>query len=110
MLSLGNVVQMGREEMEIVFLGTGAAIPSKYRNVTGIYLNFFGRGGMLLDCGEGSYGQLRRRFVSIPERLRCVMSRSTVLGMSEFGLSWSCSSKPKFKACPGTKLFACIIH
>ena len=41
----------GRETLEIVFLGTGAAIPAKYRNVTGIYLHMFARGGMMLDCG-----------------------------------------------------------
>lgn len=55
-------MQTGREEVEVVFLGTGAALPSKYRNVTCIYINRFKRGGMLLDCGEGSLGQLTRRF------------------------------------------------
>ena len=55
-------VQAGREEMEVVFLGTGAAIPSKYRNVTGIHLNRFGLGSLLLDCGEGTWGQLVRRY------------------------------------------------
>lgn len=54
-------VQAGRESLEILFLGTGAAMPSKYRNVTATYLHLFSRGGMLLDCGEGTYGQLRRR-------------------------------------------------
>lgn len=48
--------------MEILFLGTGAAVPSKYRNVTATYLHMFAHGGMLLDCGEGTYGQLRRRY------------------------------------------------
>ncbi|KAJ9120156.1 hypothetical protein QFC22_003055 [Naganishia vaughanmartiniae] len=33
--------------------GTGSAIPSKYRN---------GFGGVLLDAGEGTLGQMRRRF------------------------------------------------
>ncbi len=46
----------------MVFLGTGASIPSKYRNVTAIYLHRFAAGGLLLDCGEGTYGQLRRRY------------------------------------------------
>ena len=36
-------MQAGREELEVVFLGTGAALPSKYRNVTGTYLHFFGK-------------------------------------------------------------------
>ena len=42
--------------------GQGAAIPSKYRNVTGIHLNRFGLGSLLLDCGEGTWGQLVRRY------------------------------------------------
>ncbi len=50
------------DELEVTFLGTGASIPSKYRNVSGIYLDFFDRGGVMLDCGEGSHGQLIRRF------------------------------------------------
>eukprot|EP00884_Botryococcus_braunii_P017400 jgi/Botrbrau1/4343/Bobra.0232s0032.1 len=56
------ISQCGRQEMEIVFLGTGAAIPSKYRNVTATYLDLFDRGGLLMDCGEGTYGQLVRRY------------------------------------------------
>ncbi|KAM3348341.1 hypothetical protein ACQJBY_021935 [Aegilops geniculata] len=51
-----------REDMEITFLGTGSSQPSKYRNVSSIYINLFARGGMLLDCGEGTLGQLKRRF------------------------------------------------
>ena len=54
--------QASEEDLEVVFLGTGAAMPSKYRNVTSIYINRFQRGGMLLDCGEGTLGQLTRRF------------------------------------------------
>ena len=57
-----RLAQAGTEELEVVFLGTGAAMPSKYRNVTSIYINRFARGGMLLDCGEGTLGQLTRRF------------------------------------------------
>ena len=45
------VTGLGRNELEIVFLGTGAAIPAKYRNVSGIYVNLFAHGGMMLDCG-----------------------------------------------------------
>lgn len=51
-----------REDMEITFLGTGSSQPSKYRNVSSIYINLFARGGILLDCGEGTLGQLKRRF------------------------------------------------
>eukprot|EP00850_Spirogloea_muscicola_P006326 SM000030S11335 [mRNA] locus=s30:209714:214717:+ [translate_table: standard] len=53
--------EVGREEMELVFLGTGSSQPSKYRNVSSIYVNLFHKGGLLLDCGEGTYAQLKRR-------------------------------------------------
>lgn len=52
-----------REDMEITFLGTGSSQPSKYRNVSSIYINLFTQGGILLDCGEGTLGQLKRRLV-----------------------------------------------
>eukprot|EP01018_Ginkgo_biloba_P002572 Gb_04947 [translate_table: standard] len=51
-----------RENMEIVFLGTGSSQPSKYRNVSSIFVNLFSHGGILLDCGEGTLAQLKRRF------------------------------------------------
>ncbi|KAK8936191.1 hypothetical protein KSP39_PZI013536 [Platanthera zijinensis] len=51
-----------REDMEIVLLGTGSSQPSKYRNVSSIFVNLFSKGSMLLDCGEGTLGQLKRRF------------------------------------------------
>ncbi|KAI4329227.1 hypothetical protein L6164_021514 [Bauhinia variegata] len=51
-----------RDDMEIVLLGTGSSQPSKYRNVSAIYINLFSKGGLLLDCGEGTLGQLKRRY------------------------------------------------
>ena len=52
-----------RGEAELLFLGTGAAAPSKYRNVSGLYLSTTtDDDGMMMDCGEGTLGQLRRRF------------------------------------------------
>lgn len=45
---------------ELLFTGTGSAIPCKYRNVTGMmYKGPDGR-SMLLDVGEGTIGQLLR--------------------------------------------------
>ncbi|KAL8465946.1 hypothetical protein ACS0TY_035159 [Phlomoides rotata] len=51
-----------REDTEIVLLGTGSSQPSKYRNVSSIFINLFSKGSILLDCGEGTLGQLKRRF------------------------------------------------
>ena len=50
------VAGASREELEVTFLGTGAAIPSKYRNVTSIFVNLFDRGCLLMDAG-GRVGQ-----------------------------------------------------
>ncbi|RKN84126.1 ribonuclease Z [Paenibacillus ginsengarvi] len=48
--------------MELYFLGTGAGMPSKERNVTAIALTLYDeRGSMwLFDCGEGTQHQMLR--------------------------------------------------
>lgn len=79
----------------ITFLGTGCAIPSKYRNVTGMYLELERPpvsptacslatekpewDGMMFDCGEGSFGQLYRyangdatRLRELVNKLKCI--------------------------------------
>ncbi|XP_043704195.1 tRNase Z TRZ3, mitochondrial isoform X2 [Telopea speciosissima] len=58
----GCLENITREDMEVVLLGTGSSQPSKYRNVSSIYINLFSKGSLLLDCGEGTLGQLKRRF------------------------------------------------
>lgn len=47
---------------EVVFLGTGSAIPSKFRNVSSVLLRLAEDRSVLMDAGEGTLGQLRRRF------------------------------------------------
>ena len=46
----------------VTFLGTGSAVPSKYRNVSSLLLWPRGvrRDGLLVDAGEGALGQLMR--------------------------------------------------
>lgn len=64
-----------RDELEVVFLGTVSSVPSTLRNVTSIYLDRFHRGGMLLDCGEDTFGQLKRRYGSADaERRVCELA------------------------------------
>lgn len=45
----------------VTFLGTAAALPGKYRNVSSTLVDW-GTAALLLDCGEGTYGQLVRKF------------------------------------------------
>ncbi|EHB11816.1 Zinc phosphodiesterase ELAC protein 2 [Heterocephalus glaber] len=47
---------------EIVFLGTGSAIPMKIRNVSATLINISPDKSLLLDCGEGTFGQLCRHY------------------------------------------------
>ena len=47
-------------EAEIITLGTGSALPSKYRNVSATLLRVPGSGSYLFDCGENTLGQLSR--------------------------------------------------
>ncbi len=48
------------QDAEIICLGTGSALPSKYRNVSATLLRVPGYGSYLLDCGENTIGQLKR--------------------------------------------------
>uniref|UniRef100_K3WRS3 ribonuclease Z n=1 Tax=Globisporangium ultimum (strain ATCC 200006 / CBS 805.95 / DAOM BR144) TaxID=431595 RepID=K3WRS3_GLOUD len=63
--------------MKLIILGTGSAAPSRLRGSTGIYLELKSKAApvavpsdhgdmptdsMLIDCGEGTYGQLWRQF------------------------------------------------
>lgn len=49
--------------LRVTPLGTGSAIPSKYRNVSSTLLHLPDDGGyVLLDAGEGTWGQIARRF------------------------------------------------
>uniref|UniRef100_A0A452G604 Zinc phosphodiesterase ELAC protein 2 n=1 Tax=Capra hircus TaxID=9925 RepID=A0A452G604_CAPHI len=47
---------------EVVFLGTGSAIPMKIRNVSSTLVNISPDTCLLLDCGEGTFGQLCRHY------------------------------------------------
>ncbi|KAL2110982.1 hypothetical protein VUR80DRAFT_487 [Thermomyces stellatus] len=49
-------------DTEITPLGTGSAMPSKYRNVSSTLIRVPGYGAYLLDCGENTLGQMRRAY------------------------------------------------
>ncbi len=62
---LPNDMATGFEEGELYIstLGTGAAIPGKYRNVSSTLLeNNHGKEAIFLDCGEMALGQVYRLF------------------------------------------------
>jgi ribonuclease Z len=53
---------LARPDTEITTLGTGSALPSKYRNVSSTLVRVPGIGNYLFDCGENTLGQLSRVF------------------------------------------------
>lgn len=54
----------GAQDAEVITLGTGSALPSKYRNVSATLVRVPGWGNILLDCGENTLGQLRRVYTA----------------------------------------------
>ncbi|KAM7145362.1 zinc phosphodiesterase ELAC protein 2 [Macrochelys suwanniensis] len=66
-------VRSGRTEHypEIVFLGTGSAIPMKIRNVSSTLINSSSTQSLLLDCGEGTFGQLCRHYGDQVDKILC---------------------------------------
>ncbi|CAG8895237.1 unnamed protein product [Penicillium egyptiacum] len=67
-------------DAEIIALGTGSSVPSKYRNVSATLLKVPGYGYYLLDCGENTLGQLKRVFE--PEELREVLQNLRMIWIS----------------------------
>jgi ribonuclease Z len=58
-------------DAEIITLGTGSALPSKYRNVSATLVRVPGYGNYLFDAGENTIGQLGRVFGNeLPSILR----------------------------------------
>ncbi|KAF5379502.1 hypothetical protein D9615_006481 [Tricholomella constricta] len=49
-------------DVKVIPLGTGSAVPSKYRNVSSTLIQIPNWGNILLDAGEGTWGQLVRQF------------------------------------------------
>ncbi|KAI0538964.1 beta-lactamase-like protein [Xylaria digitata] len=49
-------------DAEIISLGTGSALPSKYRNVSSTLVRVPGYGNYIFDAGENTLGQLSRVF------------------------------------------------
>ncbi|VDM69603.1 unnamed protein product, partial [Strongylus vulgaris] len=50
---------MSCEYPRVSFLGTSSAVPSKYRNVSSYLLETSPTSAVLIDVGEGTYGQIR---------------------------------------------------
>jgi len=63
--------KLNSPDTQIVTLGTGSSLPSKYRNVSSNLIRVPGWGSILLDCGEDTLGQLKRVFP--PDELKTIL-------------------------------------
>lgn len=54
--------ETGLEYPKVIFFGTGSAIPNKTRNTSAILVEVRENKFIVLDCGEGTYGQMVRFF------------------------------------------------
>ncbi|PIO13046.1 hypothetical protein AB205_0126390, partial [Aquarana catesbeiana] len=59
---------------EVVFLGTGSAVPMKSRNVSSTLVHVSPSRVLLLDCGEGTFGQLYRHYGDEVDDVLCQLS------------------------------------
>ncbi|KAJ3154010.1 Zinc phosphodiesterase ELAC protein 2 [Geranomyces variabilis] len=55
------------DDVLLCTLGTGASLPSRFRNVSSTLVHIPGDGCIMFDAGEGTYGQLYRRFNNATE-------------------------------------------
>ncbi|KAL2884417.1 hypothetical protein SGCOL_000363 [Colletotrichum sp. CLE4] len=85
-------------DTEIIPLGTGSAVPSKYRNVSATLVRIPQYGNYLFDCGENTLGQLQRTFGAketnkILQETRCIfishMHADHHLGTARFLRAWN---------------------
>jgi ribonuclease Z len=89
----------------VTFLGTGARMPSKTRNTTAILVHLHS-GFVLLDCGEDTVGQLRRKYG--PENTRRILIELQMLWVSHmhgdhyFGVQALLTERKKYTTKPLT--------
>ncbi|PFH63131.1 hypothetical protein XA68_17775 [Ophiocordyceps unilateralis] len=116
-------------DAEIIPLGTGSSVPSKYRNVSATLIRVPGLGAYLLDCGEGTLGQIRRALgrqesIQVLRQLRCIvishLHADHHLGVVSVIRAWysrcladessssSSSSSPHSSTSPKTLAISCI--
>ena len=65
------------EEPQIFFLGTVSMKPGNYRGASAIYFLLKGT-GILMDCAEGSYGQICDHFGSAALVAECLIKTKVV--------------------------------
>ncbi|KAF9038581.1 hypothetical protein BJ165DRAFT_1352473 [Panaeolus papilionaceus] len=100
-------------------LGTGGSLPSRYRNVLSTLIRIPGWGNVILDCGEGTWGQLARHFgtdESAPDNawdilrdVKCIFA-SHIHGDHHMGLSQLLAKRKLLNPPPAHPLYVVSIR
>ncbi|XP_043924081.1 zinc phosphodiesterase ELAC protein 2 isoform X2 [Protopterus annectens] len=73
-----NLYRKADEYPEVVFLGTGSAIPMKIRNVSSTLVRVSSSQCILFDCGEGTYTQLSHHYGGDVDEVLCKISAAFI--------------------------------
>ncbi|PPQ65164.1 hypothetical protein CVT24_011027 [Panaeolus cyanescens] len=100
-------------------LGTGGTLPSMYRNVLSTLIRIPGWGNIILDCGEGTWGQMARHFgtdKSVPDNawdmlrdVKCIFA-SHIHGDHHMGLSQLLSKRKQLDPPPSHPLYVVSVR
>ncbi|OCH93318.1 hypothetical protein OBBRIDRAFT_790349 [Obba rivulosa] len=102
------------DDVLLVPLGTSSSLPSKFRNVLSTLVQIPGWGNVLLDAGEGTWGQLTRAFGDDPScvsgvwqilrELKCIYI-SHVHGDHHIGLARILAMRQRLQPQPAEPLY-----
>ncbi|KAK7031531.1 hypothetical protein R3P38DRAFT_2924192 [Favolaschia claudopus] len=100
-------------DVAIIPLGTASAVPTSSRNVSSTLVRIPSRGSILLDAGEGTYGQLARHFGAsvgdVLRDLRCIFV-SHIHGDHHMGVAKILSQRRKLDPPVTQPLYLVSIH
>ena len=71
------------KEPQVMFLGTESTSPFEYRNCSAIYL-FSGTSALLMDCAEGTYGQIVDYCGGDQAKIDAILRKTQVIYISHF--------------------------
>ncbi|KAJ7272678.1 hypothetical protein B0H12DRAFT_1043818 [Mycena haematopus] len=113
-LALEKTSQISKgADVSITPLGTASAVPTSSRNVSSTLIRIPSRGSILLDAGEGTYGQLARHFGpgvgDVLRDLRCIFV-SHIHGDHHMGVAKILAERRQLNPPPTQPLYLVSIH
>ncbi|KAF8166655.1 hypothetical protein K438DRAFT_1857115 [Mycena galopus ATCC 62051] len=113
-LALAKACQISKgADIAVIPLGTASAVPTSSRNVSSTLVRIPSRGSILLDAGEGTYGQLARHFGpgvgDVLRDLRCLFV-SHIHGDHHMGVAKILAERRKLNPPATQPLYLVSVH